>query len=263
MGSTVIPELTIALSNDNSSIRSAVAFLLGELGSKAASAIPDLAKALRDANHSVRFEVVEAIHVIRADPAITLPVLIPAISDPDQYVRLAAVDAVASYGSDAAVAVPSLVDRLREDKANGVARHAADALREIRQAATAAVPALVREISGGQDTNSASNEEFSFSVSAAAALVAISPTNQTPRATLMKAASGDYCAYTLLAAKALLEIQPPERDVAIKALKWVAASSCCSYNGEAWETLAELGLVAPRPPMTFRAVRSQGTEKIE
>lgn len=95
IGPAAVPALREALKNDNVQVRSNAASALGSMGPAAEDAVPALAQALRDENPVVRIEAISALEKIQASSGAVVKALIRVLDgDKDDFVRLNAARAL-------------------------------------------------------------------------------------------------------------------------------------------------------------------------
>lgn len=186
--SDAVPELNDALSDEDPTIRSRVAFILGKIGALAKPAIPALTDALTDSEVNVRRNSAEALGEIGEDDPIAVARLTAAMSDVGNTIDVramaatslgrivptsadvvtpliasldtdnadlcnAAAQALGEFPGEAERIVPSLIAALGDERhtpARGFVGcgHAIDALGNMGAGAIEAIPILVAEMSG-------------------------------------------------------------------------------------------------------------------
>jgi hypothetical protein len=136
-----VPDLIVALKDQDSGVRAGAAEALWSIGPDARDAVPDLTTALADPFADVRLNAVGALGEIGAPANCAIPAVNGLLKDRDENVRVSAAQALAKFGPEARTAVPGLTDSLRaSDKALRVA--AAYALAAIGRDASSAIPVL-------------------------------------------------------------------------------------------------------------------------
>jgi HEAT repeat protein len=111
-GVEIVPGLLLALRHPDWQQRSAAAYLLGQLGSKAELAVPALASTLEDSYPAVRFTATKALGQIGSAEGVTA--LVKALEDEDESVRANAILALIQLGADARSGLPTLSEVLNE-----------------------------------------------------------------------------------------------------------------------------------------------------
>ncbi|MDY6903767.1 MAG: HEAT repeat domain-containing protein [Thermodesulfobacteriota bacterium] len=164
---SAIPELRKALNDSTPDVRMAAATVLGRIGPGARDALPDLRDMLDDDSYAVReasagamARIIGPDWVSEADRDMMVLVYINRLGSADWTVRVDAANQLAQMGPAGADAVSALVAALLEEinysyywqqQYNKVRRAAANALGEMRFAARAANPSLIKA-SRFQDT---------------------------------------------------------------------------------------------------------------
>lgn len=132
-----ISALSGALDDEDREVRRLASRALGHLGPEAKSCLTLLGRSLDDKELSVRLAAALAIQELDPSEKIHTKVLIEGMKMGEGGIIIV----VGRYGEKAAWAVPTLVSLL-EDRRAGIRRIAADALRDIGPAASAAEDAL-------------------------------------------------------------------------------------------------------------------------
>jgi HEAT repeat protein len=113
-GSTPVPILIVALTNDDPDVRAQSAEILGSCGKRAEDAIPGLQNALKDKAPVVREKAAEALGKTGPKAKDTIPELIKLLEDWDApRVCRGAAAGLAQFGPDAKDAVPALVKNVK------------------------------------------------------------------------------------------------------------------------------------------------------
>ncbi|ABW67744.1 HEAT repeat domain-containing protein [Desulfosudis oleivorans] len=157
---SAVPELRKALKDSKPDVRMAAATALGRIGPDARDALSDLVDVLGDNRHEVREASANAISSIigtapvsEADKNLMVQVQANRLASEDWAARVDAADQLAQMGPAGADAVPVLISTLSDEtewsyywtrQYDKVRRAAANALGEMRSAATAASPALIK-----------------------------------------------------------------------------------------------------------------------
>jgi len=142
---TTVPELIVALKDQERTVRASAAKALG--GIEDPAVVPALIEALNDKYEQVLRAVASALGACRSQAAV--PALIEKLMDPGEHVRISAARALGDIGHPAAVL--KLIDAL-DDPVNEVRSIAAKALGAIKD--PGAVPALIKALSNGAATPS-------------------------------------------------------------------------------------------------------------
>lgn len=87
LGSPAVLPLAAALSDEDWNIRDSAAWVLGEIGPRAAPAVPALVSLLSDDDRDVRAGGARALYAIGPEAASAVPALADAVSDRDRTVR--------------------------------------------------------------------------------------------------------------------------------------------------------------------------------
>ena len=140
MGPELVPVLIRALEDESSRIRRETASALARMGPSAKEAIPSLTKALLDIDDGVRRSAAGALGNMGPE---AIPVLAEALRHEDGAVQLQVAEALGEMGREASQAVPALISVLGDkDISFMVRRSAAEALGNMGREAKAAAPAL-------------------------------------------------------------------------------------------------------------------------
>lgn len=107
-----IPDLARALGEENTDVRTAARWALGQIGPKA---IPALREALKNSNPRVRFSAAFALGSLGPAAAEAVPSLLQAMKDEDRTVRINAILALGKTGVIAQVVVQALAQVLEAD----------------------------------------------------------------------------------------------------------------------------------------------------
>jgi HEAT repeat protein len=141
--------LSLALTDDQVSVRWNAAKDLAKMGAGASAALPALSQALKSQDATTVLWARHAIARITGDTARHLPVLIQGLNDRRVFPGMAAA-ALTGFGEDAASAVPALIDQLSNSHPDN-RWSAACALAGTGPAARAAVPALSQCLSDADE----------------------------------------------------------------------------------------------------------------
>jgi HEAT repeat protein len=150
VGGQVVTPLGAALRDRDPEIRSAAAFVLGEIGPAAKSTAPGLIAFLQDGSQKFtremenacgRWTAAYALGRVGAGADVVAAPLMKALRDPDEVVRWEAAESLGLLGAAAKGATTALSEALR-DKEQEVREKAAVALGNIGPGARAAVPCL-------------------------------------------------------------------------------------------------------------------------
>ncbi|WP_339377840.1 HEAT repeat domain-containing protein [Calothrix sp. NIES-2100] len=142
IGSGAVPTLVENLKNPDCNIRWRAAWVLGDMGTEAATAVGALTEALQDEDVQVRMYAVLALGEIGRPAKSAVPALMAALQDKEQYVRIYAASALRRIGTEAKVAVPSLINALKDSNPR-VRKNAALALGAMGTEANSAVKVLI------------------------------------------------------------------------------------------------------------------------
>ena len=112
-----VPQLIIALRNEDAGARAAASEDLGKIGAAAVDAVPQLLMVLKDEDARVRAAASEALGYIGPAAADAVPQLTIALKDEDARVQDAASEALGKMGSAPADAVNQLVIALQDEDA--------------------------------------------------------------------------------------------------------------------------------------------------
>jgi HEAT repeat protein len=113
-GTTPVPILIVALTNDDPEVRAQGAEILASCGKRAEDAIPALQNALKDKSPDVRAKAAEALGKTGPKAKDTIPDLVKLLEDWDApLVCRGAAAGLAQFGPDAKDAVPALVKNLK------------------------------------------------------------------------------------------------------------------------------------------------------
>jgi HEAT repeat protein len=130
VGAPAVNPLISALTNANSTVRSAAAGALGYMGPQAEAAAPALVKSLRDEDDGVRARAALALGKIGVGSTEVVSALTSALTEPDMAIRCNAAFSLAQFGKGAEAAVPALT-KLLEDPESSARIGATNALRSI------------------------------------------------------------------------------------------------------------------------------------
>jgi len=169
----VLPTLTALLENKSVAVRITTVRAIADYGPAAASSAPLLLSLLADDNVMLRASAVDALGQIGDIRAEVIDALVKALSDGQAQVTLKAADSLSNIG---APAVPALVQKLSDE---GYRRLVVEVLGEIGPGAEAAVPALVKVLSGVGDDLELQREVF-------IALAAMGPKANAATTAMMK-----------------------------------------------------------------------------
>jgi ribosomal protein L7/L12 len=114
IGEAAIPQLKVALTHRNASVRQAAARALGAIGPKARDAVPTLIQSLHDADSQVRLNASAALGAIGVGSPEVVGALAAALGDSNSDVRDNVVDALGQLGLQAKAAVPALLKMLSD-----------------------------------------------------------------------------------------------------------------------------------------------------
>jgi HEAT repeat protein len=142
IGLGAVPTLVETLNNPDCNIRWRAVWVLGDMGTEAASSVPALTKALQDVDAQVRMYAVLALGAIGTQAKPAVPALMAALQDKELYVRIYAASALRRIGMEAKVAVPSLINALKDNNPR-VRKNAALALGAMGTEATSAVKEMI------------------------------------------------------------------------------------------------------------------------
>jgi len=179
-GAQGVPALARSLSDPDPEMRRLSAGALATMGDAAREAVPALLEAVRDPDWQVRWFAATALGTARGEDPRVLAALVRALEDKDPRVRGVAAGSLWSMGAGAAAAVPALLEALRDGRLpsgvvyralGGIGPPAAEAVPELISAlgagepgvpreslealtriGSAAIPALLREIGGGGES---------------------------------------------------------------------------------------------------------------
>lgn len=150
IGGTAVPELVVALKDQNRLIREGASEALAEIlptAGEGANVISSLIHTLRDPDARVRGNAAKAIEKRGPNAKEAVPALIQALRDRDPFVRQRAAEALREIGPEAKAAVPALIRVLKSKKEDGDVRwYAVLALGGIGPEGKAAVPALIEAL---------------------------------------------------------------------------------------------------------------------
>ncbi|HQX50340.1 MAG TPA: HEAT repeat domain-containing protein [Planctomycetaceae bacterium] len=158
IGSSVVPAVTAALSDQNSRVRLKACDILSSQGLAAESAVPALLPLLQDKIELVVRAATTALGKIHSHPEIALPALGGLLRHESPWVRITAVRAISEFGP-AANSFSTVMLELLSDKKIMLRSAAADALGRIGNGDVGVIDALVRALADadGVVTVSAAN----------------------------------------------------------------------------------------------------------
>jgi HEAT repeat protein len=136
LGSSGLPPLLAALTNQNPFIRSSAATGLGWARSDQNIVVPALIARLSDRDWWVHCEAVWALGHLHAEPELAVPALMKDYPGNDPKLRSEILRAIGRFETNASAAVPMLLQAL-SDSDPTVFNHAASALKQIDPAAAA------------------------------------------------------------------------------------------------------------------------------
>ena len=128
MGKGAVPQLIVALDDENRRVVGGAAGALHDVGPDAADAVPRLVRMLREGDQAARGAAIWGLMGIGPEARAAVPVLIETLRHEDFHTQYWSCEALGRIGPDAKTAVPALIDCLREDLPPSVRRHAAAAL---------------------------------------------------------------------------------------------------------------------------------------
>ncbi len=139
-----IPALIAEISHFNPSVRLSAFRSLSKLGSVARQALPNLTVALSDQDSKIREGAAQAIGQLGRE---AMPTLVRMLTHPDKYVRRNAVWGLGKLGPQAKAVLGELCQALKDEDPR-TAAGAAQALGSMGPEATAAVPMLAEAMRG-------------------------------------------------------------------------------------------------------------------
>jgi len=140
-----VPALIACLSDSSEDVRKTAVTALGRLGASASPAVLALAGCLSDTCKAVCIAAAVALGQLGVNVSSAVPQLLVCLNDQDHDIRAAAVSAFGQLGTYASSAVPSIIELLT-DTQEAVRRTAAAALGCLGSTAASSVPALTRAL---------------------------------------------------------------------------------------------------------------------
>ncbi len=196
-----VPALINTLTDNQTRIRHATAYVLGRVGPDAMNALPALIRSLKDTDSQVRLSALDALNQIAPDDERFLSTLGTSLTDNHKDVRFRAAELLLGKNRNSPALFVTLTGLLREPEAAD-RWHAIELLRKGGPEAAVVVPALIERLK---------DENNRVRGLAAIALGEIGPSAQVAVPALREALKDEYVNVREAAAETLKKTDPDER----------------------------------------------------
>lgn len=141
-----VPALIDGLRDANAAVRSVCLDALAQCGGHTARAVPALIERLKDPEPGLRVKAAAVLRPFAGGQAAAVPTMMEFLKSPDRDTRLLGATILADVGPAAKDAIPLLIERVKGDTSGTVRMTSAVALGRIGNAAKAAAPAILAQL---------------------------------------------------------------------------------------------------------------------